>query len=213
MATRIFPLIRQRISPEYAAYSVERDQPDLLHALTSYVTLRADRETPGLRGVVVRSIGARAARHLTASGMSMPTETMGGFRPGLIAAVLFAALILYTVLSPKNTVQSIQRLAAPFADIQAPSRVAIQDVTPGDTESLYGRSLEVTARITGLIAKDEPVLQILQNDVQAARLPLEPSESPDVFSATIPKELVRDGRNKYWQSRCCRFFLKTQYYL
>ena len=35
LMTRIVPLIRLRISPEYASFSVEQDAPDLHHALTS----------------------------------------------------------------------------------------------------------------------------------------------------------------------------------
>lgn len=191
IVTRIVPLIRLRVSPEYAAYSVEMDEPEFKYALTSYVTLRNDRDAPGLRGIVVRSIGARAAKHLTTSGMSMPTETLGNFRPGLFAAMMFAALVLYAVLSPKNTAQSISRLAAPLAEIAPPARVTILDVTPGDTESLYGRSIEVSAKIDGLRQSDKPVIS-LSGPVQQT-ISLSQQEDSKIFAGSIPAAFVNDS--------------------
>lgn len=189
--TRIVPLIKLRISPEYAAYSVELDEPDLQHSLTSYVTLRNDREAPGLRGIVVRSIGARAARHLTTSGMSMPSETLGNFHTGLFTAGVAAVLILYAVFSPKNTVQTMTRLAAPFAAIAPPSRVTIAEVEPGDTESLFGRPLQISARIKGLSPSESAQLWLSSNSHNPIQFTS--PENADVFVATIPPSIVKEN--------------------
>lgn len=191
IATRIAPLVRLRVSPEYAAYSVELDEPEFQHALTSYVTLRNDRDAPGLRGIVVRSIGARAAKHLTTSGMSMPTETLGNFRPGLFAGIMFAGLILYAVFSPKNTAQSISRLAAPLADIAPPARVTIKEVQPGDTETLYGRELEIFATIDGLKKSDSPRV-VLSGPVDY-EIPLAQQQAANEYAATISSNFVSDS--------------------
>ena len=45
------PLLGSSIQPEYAARSLERDLPEMKQALTSYVTLRDQRQQPGLRPV------------------------------------------------------------------------------------------------------------------------------------------------------------------
>jgi hypothetical protein len=187
----IVPLIRLRISPEYAAYSVELDQPDLKHALTSYVTLRNERDTPGLRGIVVRSIGVRAARHLRATGLTMPTAALGNFRPGVTTAVLLASLILYAVLSPKNTVQSFSRLAAPLADIRPPTRVSILEVTPGNTDSLFGRPLAIEARVTGLSGDEQPRVSI--SGAASRTLQMIAADSPGRFAVDIPSDVVREN--------------------
>ncbi|MFK8111882.1 MAG: circumsporozoite protein- membrane associated protein [Rubripirellula sp.] len=153
---RVRPLLGSSIRPEYAARSLESDMPDLRQSLTSYVTLRGDRASGGLRSRVVRSIAAQTAGRLRAQD-ELPQEATGTLRWWLVTAAAFAVLVAYTVVSPKNSFKSAARIAAPLASIEPARRVSIKDVQPGNVEAIAGRALEVSANIDG-IRDDERVL-------------------------------------------------------
>ena len=153
---RVRPLIGSTIRPEYAARSLERDMPELRQALTSYVTLQADRDAGDLRSRVVRSIGASTASRLRGHD-ALPIEATGTLRWWVATASALAVLVAYAAFSPKNTLQSAARLAAPIAAIDPPLRVSIREVKPGDSEAIAGRSVEISAEIDGLRSGEEAV--------------------------------------------------------
>lgn len=152
---RFLPILTSRVTPEYAARSLERDLPELKQQLTSYVTLRPDTQASGLRRRVVNVLGARAAGKLQAYD-ALPAEATGTFRWWIAAAAVMAILLGYVVLSPKSTLASATRLIAPFASISPARRVTITDVQPGDAKAMAGRSVELSAKLKGLRA-DEAV--------------------------------------------------------
>ncbi len=156
---RVVPLLGSAIRPEYAARSLERDLPELRQSLTSYVMLRDDQETPGLRSRVVRSIGASAAGRLRAHD-ELPQEATGTLRLWIATAIALAVLVAYAVVSPKNSLQSAARLAVPFASIDPAMRVSIRDVKPGDVEAIAGREVEVSAVISGMRGEEEAVCRL-----------------------------------------------------
>ena len=152
------PLIGSTIRPEYAARAIERDLPELRQELTSYITLkpsagqhthRSETAQAGLASRVVRSMGAQAAGRLK-SHDALPTEATGTLRLWVAAAAALAILILYATLTPKNPIQSVGRLIAPWAKIDPPRRVSIKEVEPGDADARAGRDVGVSARIDGL---------------------------------------------------------------
>ncbi len=147
---RIWPLFSKQVRPEYAAYSLEHDAPSLRHALTSYVTLRDDQSQAGVRGMVVRSIGTRAAGQLRQLELESPSEAAVRMSWWLALAVAIAFAAAYLAFSPRNVVQSTKRLLVPIAALDAPRRVVIQQVLPGDTEVLATQPFEVAATIEGL---------------------------------------------------------------
>ncbi len=147
---RIWPLFSKQVLPEYAAYSLEHDAPSLRHALTSYVTLRDDQAQAGVRGLVVRSIGARAAGQIRQLQLESPSEAAIRMTWWLALAVAIAFAAAYVALSPRNALQSTTRLLVPLASIDAPHRVTIEDVLPGDTETLASLPFAVSAKIDGL---------------------------------------------------------------
>ncbi|QDT07698.1 hypothetical protein K227x_61260 [Rubripirellula lacrimiformis] len=154
----IYPMLGNRILPEYAARSLERDIPDLRQSLVSYVTLRQASPASGLQGRVVRSIGASTAKRL-ASHDALPAEATGTMAWWIATAVGMLLLVIYAVVSPKNTLQSAVRVVAPLASIDAPRRVSITQVSPGDVEAIAGRSVDVSAMIRGMRDDEEPTVQ------------------------------------------------------
>jgi hypothetical protein len=169
---RILPLLRSRVRPEYAARSLERDLPDLRQSLTSYVTLRDQPGSAGLRGRMVRSMGAATAGRLR-SYDELPTEATGTLRWWIATAAGLAILVAYAVMSPKSSLQSATRLAAPLAQIDPPRRVSIREVSPGDAQAIAGRVVDVSAIIDGLRQTDQPVVRWT--------LPSERRESPLIW--------------------------------
>jgi hypothetical protein len=149
LVSRIVPLLSSSIRREYAARSLERDLPEMKQQLTSYVTLREVREQPGLRNRMVKSIGAHVAGRLRSHDV-LPAEATGTFKWWIGAAAVLAMFVGYSVLSPKNTLASVGRLVAPLASIDSPKRVAITEVTPGDTNAIAGRTVAVSAKVDGL---------------------------------------------------------------
>jgi hypothetical protein len=149
----VWPIMRSSIRPEYAARSLERDNPQLHQDLTSYVTLQSDRANDGLASRVLRSIGSTAARQLRVHDQ-LPGEATGTLRWWVAAASALALLATYAVLSPKNSFQSASRLIAPIASIDPAKRVQIRDVLPGDAEAVAGRPVIVSARISGMSRGD-----------------------------------------------------------
>lgn len=166
---RIFPLLHSRVLPDYAARSLERDLPELRHALTSYVTLKGSTDTAGLGGRVVRSIGAATANKLK-SHDALPAEATGTMRWWIATAIALAALVGYALASPKSSLRSAARLALPLASIEPPHRVKITDVVPGDTDAIAGRSIDVAAKAEGLRADESVSLRWWNERGDAAKI-------------------------------------------
>ncbi|MGI9472407.1 MAG: circumsporozoite protein- membrane associated protein, partial [Rubripirellula sp.] len=154
----VLPLLRSSVRPEYAARSLERDLPELRQSLTSYVTLRGERNAGDLRSRVVRSIGSSTAGKLQRHDV-LPDEATGTFRWWIATAVAFALLAGYMVASPKNSIRSAARLAAPIASIDPARRVNIEDVMPGDIEAIAGRMVSVSASVDGTRDDEEVICE------------------------------------------------------
>ncbi|EMB18056.1 hypothetical protein [Rhodopirellula europaea] len=150
----VWPVMRSSVRADYAARALERDHPELGHALSSYITLTAqdsgDATSKGhLSKRVVQSIGATTAAKLRSID-ALPEEATGLLRWWIATIALMSVLMIYAIASPKNTLQSAARLMAPAADIRPANRVQITDVQPGDAEILAGRTVVVSANIRGL---------------------------------------------------------------
>ncbi|MDB4664363.1 hypothetical protein OAE63_00005, partial [bacterium] len=150
---RVLPLFGSTVCPEYAARALEKNLPDLRQSLTSYVTLRQESRKSDLQTRVVRSMGSITAGRLK-NYDEIPEEAVGNFRWWIATALAFAILLGYSVASPKNAWQSVQRLAAPMAGIAPARRVTITEVLPGDVEAVAGREVEIAATVKGLGTND-----------------------------------------------------------
>ncbi len=195
---RIVPLFQAQIDAAYAARSIERDIPEMKHALSSYVSLLDQRETSGLRGVVVRSIGSRAAGRLRHHQGELPSEVASSFQLWIVVAGAFALLAAYTVFSPKDTLDSAGRLLLPLSSIEAPSRVRILEVQPGDVEILANETVRVEARLQGLREGDQPHVR-WEVSGETRRIPLQAldREAPSQFTASLDGSAGSDGPHHY----------------
>ena len=151
----VFPLFGSTVRPEYAARAMERGLPELRQSLTSYVTLRHEASKSDLQTRVVQSMGSVTAGRLR-SYDEVPEEAAGNFRWWITTSLAFALLLGYAVASPKNSLQSVARLAAPIAGIDPARRVTITQVLPGNVEAIAGRKLGISAVVTG-VREEEPI--------------------------------------------------------
>ncbi|QEF96266.1 hypothetical protein Mal15_02930 [Stieleria maiorica] len=192
---RAWPVMTSRVTREYAAWALEQDHPDYRQQLTSYVTLRDDQARRGIRARVVKVIGTRAASLLKSHDM-LPREATGTFKWWITAAAVFALLAAYCVASPKSSLASAKRLAAPLASIDPARRVKIDDVRPGDAEALAGRELEVSAAVDGL-RNGEAVMCRWSGSgtTQESELVLDPSSNR--FTGTLRLDHAASGIVRY----------------
>ena len=71
-------------------------------------------------------------------------------RIGYALVGLFLLAAIYTLLSPKDLLQTAERLAMPWADISAPTSTTISEVSPLDTQAFRGQQVTVECRVQGL---------------------------------------------------------------
>ncbi|TWU45468.1 hypothetical protein Q31b_06400 [Novipirellula aureliae] len=189
--SRIIPVLSGTICPEYAARSLERDTPEMRQELTSYVMLRDQRSDAGLRGKIVRSVGAHAAGRLKQNDR-LPSEATGTIVWWLATAATLALFLVYAVVSPKSTLQSASRLVMPAASIAPAKRVAITDVQPGDAEVMAGRNVAISARVTGL-SDDQNAWCRYRVGQQSREIQLLLNADTDRFVAELPLDFSSIG--------------------
>ncbi|MEL7267548.1 MAG: hypothetical protein AAFP69_22440, partial [Planctomycetota bacterium] len=188
------PIVRGRISMDYAAASLERDIPSIGHALSSYVSLAGNSDPPAalegdagkqqrVAGLVLQSMGVVAAGRLRESDVDMPSEATQGMRWWLLAIACVAMFAIYGVMSPKSTMASVARLVMPTADIAAPTRVQIRDVMPGDLRQLAGRAIQFSARIDGMRRDEIAAVQIVSKNGMSEGLPMQWDDSSNAMLA------------------------------
>lgn len=144
---RIAPLVLGRISPVYAAYVIERAQPSLKNSLLNFLLLR--RAPARLPQPVLEALKQRAALDLSQTPTQHAVDSRGAIRAGYVLIGILAACALYIVLSPKSALQSARRILAPWSDLAAPTRVAIEDVQPGHARVFVDEHLTVKAVVRG----------------------------------------------------------------
>ncbi|MFG0266913.1 MAG: circumsporozoite protein- membrane associated protein, partial [Rhodopirellula sp. JB055] len=165
----VWPVLRSSVRADYAARALERDHPELGHALSSYVTLTApdsanqSASKAQLSKRVVQSIGATTAAKLRSID-ALPEEATGLLQWWIATIALLSVLVIYAIASPKNALQSAARLVAPAADIRPANRVQITNVQPGDAEILAGRTVDVSANVRGLRDKETVEFRWLSSD-------------------------------------------------
>ena len=149
----LMPILGSTITPEYAARALEKDLPNARQSLLSYLTLRNESKKDKLGFGVLRSLASSTGKQLRGHD-ALPTEVTGTVKWWLISISSLALLVAYVLISPKSSVQAMMRLGAPLANIDAPQRVLIDQVLPGDAEVTAGQLIEIQASIQGLYANE-----------------------------------------------------------
>ena len=167
---RLLPLVLMSINPVYAAEAIERSKPSLKNGLINFLLLRNQREK--VPSAVYEAVEQQAATSLARVPMEGAVDRSRLIQLGYVLLAVVALFSIYFVLSPKNPFATVGRVMLPWAKIDAPTRVAITDIEPGDRTFFRGETVEVSAELHGLRG-DEPV-QILYStaDRQAVDQPV-----------------------------------------
>ena len=150
----LLPPLMHRINPIFAAATIERSQPSLKNSIVNFLLLRGHRRE--VAPVVYEAMEYRAAADLSRVRMEVAVDRTHVIRLGYALAAAVALFSLYVALSPKSPLRSAARILWPWSTIEAPTRVHIRDVQPGDASAFHGESVAISAEVTGL-KEDEPV--------------------------------------------------------
>lgn len=161
IALFVAPLIARRVNPIYAAHTIEQHQPTLKNSLVNFLLLRGSRRE--LAPAVYQAIEQRAASDLSHVPVETVVDRTRLVRWSYALLVVVAVFALYVVLSPKDPLRSLARMIAPWADLRPPTRVTIEEVTPGNTQAFHGDTITVSAHVRG-VREGEPVTLFYTTD-------------------------------------------------
>lgn len=184
-ARNIFPLLLHPVNALYAADELERESPELKNSLVNLLQLREDEFTTQ---AVKKTIERQAAQKL-AGAKPQGVDQSSLIHVGYVLLATLAITAVYIVLSPKDFFTTAGRVISPWSELAAPSRVKIEDMTPGDTTLVQGEQLEITLSILGM-QEDEQAEVVYSSDdgrIVERRLSLiSSSESSIGYSIQIP---------------------------
>lgn len=162
MVFSIWPLMTKKINPDYAAKMLEDAKPGFRNSLLNYVWFRKKPEAVG--GAVFDAVARQAAVDLHSVPDDSSVDRSKVIRLGFWLVGMTAAMIAYFMLSPKNPLQTINRVLFPSANLSKPAVVTISDVTPGSTSVFFGDQVEITAKVYGPHSPEQVQLVYSTND-------------------------------------------------
>ncbi len=172
---RLLPVVLFRINPVFAAYTIEQSRPSLKNSLINLLFLRREKDEfvrDELARRVFEGLEFRTAGELAQVSPDTAVDRSRLIRLGYALVAVVAVLCLYLVFSPKNPIVSMRRVIWPWAELQAPTRVTIRQVDPGDTLAYQGDTLVVSAEVRGLKAGESPTLYFTTVDRQTVGEPV-----------------------------------------
>jgi|GEM_PF-2056793 len=168
--SQVIVLFLRRIHRLYAARMIEESSDNFHNSLVNYLQVKED--GPAGKEAVVHAISQRAARDLSRISATEKVDRSRAIKLGFGFVGLVAALVAYTLLSPKSPWPSIARILNPVSSISAPSIAEVTKVTPGNTDVFFGQKLLVTAEIRGRHDPDEVKLVYSTADGQHVEVPV-----------------------------------------
>ena len=152
VAARVVPLAMYQINPVYAARAIEQSTPSLKNSLINLLTFRGQRSD--VNQLVYRALEVKAATDLTRVPADTVVDRSQVIRVGYVLAGILVCAAIYTIVSPKNPIQTVSRIVAPWSAIDRPARVEILEVQPGHATVFRGQKLEVAASLQGVKSAD-----------------------------------------------------------
>jgi hypothetical protein len=179
----VAPLAWRRINPVYAAQSIERSEPKLKNSLINFLLFREKRAA--LPAVVYEGLEEQAATSLSKAPVEAAVDRTQLIHIGYLLLGVLVLAAAYKLFSPKDPLATLGRVIAPWADIQAPTRVTIADVQPGDVEAFRGRQVEVSASVQGLGSGQSVRLLYSTVDGQIVDRPIEMHQTASSYRHAV----------------------------
>ncbi|MBA2115814.1 hypothetical protein [Bremerella alba] len=181
----VAPLLFQSINPLYAAKMIEQGQPTLKNSLLNFLFLNQNNQ--GTHKAILDAVETQAASDISSLSLEHLVDYSKAIRIGYILAALAVLFGLYTVLSPKNPLQTAARIAMPWNDIARPSRVKIVDVQPGDTSIYQGQEIDVVVKLHDVADGDrlEVIYSTKDGQLVDQAIPLQASDDGFDYQAKL----------------------------
>jgi hypothetical protein len=185
-ATSLAPLLLRRVNPVYAAHAIEQARPTLKNSLVNFLLLRSSRAE--ISESVYQAVEQQAATRLSQVHIESAVDRSRLIRIFSILTAIVAISCLYLIASPKDPLSTVRRIALPWADIAAPTRVTIEEVSPGDTNTFYDGYVTVEAVVRGVDDADPVTLYYSTADGQTVgqSIPMQRPSGAYRHSATLP---------------------------
>ncbi len=174
----LLPSMLHRINPLFAAATIEESEHTLKNSLINFLLLRGRRAE--VAAPFYRGMESRAAADLSRVSIEVAVDRTHLLHLVWVLAIAVAMFFLYLLVSPKSPLSSAARILLPWSTIDAPTRVMIRDVQPGDRTVFYGDSIDVSAMVTGL-RQNEPLLLVYS------------TADGQIVDQTIGMKLAEDG--------------------
>ena len=158
----LIPLVMHRINPLYAAQVIEQANPNLKNSLINLLFFRTA-SLPASPMFV--SMEAQAADDLSATRVETAIDRTSVIHMGYVLVALLALGGLYIVMSPKDSMQSLARIATPWRAIERPALVRILNVAPGNAEVFHGETLSVTGAIVAKLDRNELPVELIYRSI------------------------------------------------
>ena len=181
----VVPLFLRKINLNYAAHMIEQATPDVKNSVLNYSLLRKQDETMNV--AVMDAVSRQAAEKLNSIPSDSTIDRSQLIRIGFILVGVMAFAVTYKLLSPRDPLQTVQRILFPGHLIAKPASVQISEVTPGNARVFFGEPLPVTARVKGPHRPEDVRLIISSDDGQISdqSIPMTPDETGRQYQGLI----------------------------
>ncbi len=152
---QLLPYFFKKINPHFAAKMIEEAKPEFKNSLLNYLSLKKNPAENKVHRAVLGEVSKKAATDLSTITPEAAVDKSSLIRVGFILVALVAAMIAYSIFSPKNPLPTFMRVLSPASKISKPAAVSIEVLTPKDADVFFGDKPEITAKISGVTDKDE----------------------------------------------------------
>ncbi|MDA1054584.1 MAG: hypothetical protein O3C40_29485 [Planctomycetota bacterium] len=186
VALVVVPLMMRPINPVYAARAIEEADPTLKNSLINFLLFRNDRGS--LHQRIFSAMQQRAAADLHRVPIDNAVDRSKVIHFGYLLAGVLAVCAAYTILSPKDPLQSAARVLAPWRDIERPTRVKINDVQPGDATVFQGDTVTVSCTLAGQAHSVTLFLSTTDGEIDEQPLEMKPAADGLRFECKLSPE-------------------------
>ncbi len=152
---RMFPLLRYKLNPLYAAQILESNTLDNKNIFINWLLLKKNslqnkNGVSPLPSFVLEGVSQQAAEEIQKLPQEMIVDHSPIIRWGIRFIVVFSCFLVYMVFSPKSTMTSVQRISMPLIKMAAPQSVRFITIKPGNAPVFQGDIQTIDAEISGV---------------------------------------------------------------
>jgi len=182
----LVPPLAKDINPVFAAQTIEHGRPTLKNSLINFLLLRSHPQD--VAPVVYRAMEHRAAADLLKVPVDHALDRDRVVHLAYVLAAVVGIFALYLAFSPKNPLLSAARVLWPWSSVAAPTRVHIEEVSPGDKNVFNDDREPISAVVSGLRDGEEVALLVSTADGQEVddRMVMKRADDANRYCCELP---------------------------